>query len=193
MTWQRFTTWQRCCSASKRFTNASDPGASRLAAALGQRGGSRTPFPTQSSLHQKHCNIFIIFHNNYFKLCQFKTCQNTFKTQAHISLSVSLCLYLSVVLIQFQFDASIYPVLPGSCVAVPFKIAITWHLPPRIHQFLSSFLWSLLFLHGLTTVSQDGIKSLVQWQKKKQHSSTQYVDNTNLVEKHNCKLEPQVT
>jgi len=33
MTWQRFNTWQRCCSASKRFTNASDPGASRLAAA----------------------------------------------------------------------------------------------------------------------------------------------------------------
>ena len=103
-----------------------------------------------------------LHHLRYIsKICQFKTCQNTFKTQTH-TLSPSLCaLDLSVVFIPFQFDAPIYHVLPGSCVAVPF----TWHLPPRIHQFLSSFLWSLLFLHGLMKVSQAGVKSLVLWQK----------------------------
>lgn len=63
MTWQRFNTWQRCCSASKRFTNASDPGASRLAAAWDNEAKkcSRTPFSTQSSSHQKLCIIFVIF------------------------------------------------------------------------------------------------------------------------------------
>lgn len=161
MTWQRFNTWQRCCSASKRFTNASDPGASRLAAAW-----------DNESTHQKHCINFIIFQNSpkYVNSKHVKIYSRPKLTRSlRLSVSASFSSFhpisircTNVSCSTRQLCSCAIPNCPIPCTLEP---AVISHLPPRIHQFLSSFLWSLLFLHGLMKVSQAGVKPLVLWQK----------------------------